>query len=156
MKKIYVITGIFILLFILVGPGYAGYNTIDSIYSNHFMKIDARDAFNRPVTEENRLFQAPFNTYSKLPDISIAPWNVAPIDNSLKYTSKKIFKIPFIATPFIYSSRKTLSRFTVKVSVNNPLYKNWLFFLILPFILLCKEKLPTLDEPRFRVPVLIE
>lgn len=153
MKKIFIIAGAITLLSVLAKPGYSFFNITGG---EHSMHLDARDAFNRPV-ECNYKFQTTsfFKAYSMLTPFGVSRWLHSPFA-SAEISQKKTFKIPFITVPFIYEERKILSCFSKKFVNRKSSYNINILFLILTLGIALKFNLPSKDEPRFRVPVLIE
>lgn len=154
MKKIFVIVAIIALLAILFKPSYAVFDVASGEY---FMRLDARDAYNRPVENNYRFQPTPFlKTYSMLTPFGICRWQRSPFDKSLKFTREKIFKVPLGAVSYIYSERRILSRFSEKIASREYTHKIEIYLLILIVMLIFEPNLQSKKEPRFRVPILIE
>jgi hypothetical protein len=158
MKKIFVIAGLIALLFVLIRPGYAAYNAFDMGNREHFMRVDARDAFNRPV-QTNCSFESSSFTeaYSMLTPFGVSRWCQSHGSASPKITSGKTFKVPLEIVSFINNTqRRILSRFSEKIVAVNPIYKIGIFILITLLFLIFEPFLQTGKEPRFRLPILLE
>ncbi len=152
MKKILFIAGITALIFIVTGTGHAGGGMFNTASDELFMRVDARDAYNRPI-ESNYAFQAMsfHKAFSMLSTFGVCRWQRSPIDKSTKITRDNTFKLPAIVMSFLYNGRRI-----PEYIVSGTFSKLGIYLLILMLVLLHESILQTGREPRFRKPVLLE
>ncbi|MFH1416058.1 MAG: hypothetical protein ABIH89_08270 [Elusimicrobiota bacterium] len=158
MRKLYVTTGIIALVFTVLGTGYAANSSVFNMASDgHFMKMDARDAYNRPVECEYSFETTPFlRAYSRLTPFGVCRLQRFPLDNSLKITIPRIFTLPVVAVSFFYGARRLLSYFSEHIVSKAKVSRIGIHLLIILLVLILEPFLQTGSEPRFRIPVLIE
>jgi hypothetical protein len=151
MKKILGGICVLALLFGLAQAGNAYYEAWDS----HFMRIEGRDAFNRPA-QTNFYFEEPvfFKIYSMISPFGVCRWQPnSPL--SAEISRDKSLKVPYAAVPFI-NNRLILPKISEK-HLSKYLFPQTLTLLLLTaFILSYSPNLCSKDEPRFRVPVFLE
>lgn len=157
MKKIFVITGVITLFFILAKPGYTGYGVFNTDFGSHFMRVEARDAENRLVKSEvNFSNSAFFETYSSLVPFRAARWHRSS-ESTSRITQDRRFQIPLAAVSFIFNNgQRFLQRFSERFFCKGAFHKTNYLLLILFSVLLFEPHLQSKKEPRFRVPILIE
>lgn len=158
MNKIVTIAGILVLLVTVTSAVNASYNAFDMSSESHFMRVDSRDAFNRPVASEYRFESSGFfQAYSQISPFGICRFERLPLDNSVTIIPDKKFRIPTVIASFISNYSRVLLRFLEKVLERDYYCIIGIYLMLFSFFPLAfKENLQSLREPRFRVPVLIE
>ncbi|MBN2406787.1 MAG: hypothetical protein JXJ19_03720 [Elusimicrobia bacterium] len=140
-------------MFGLIQAGHAYY----SAYDSHFMRVDARDAYNRPVESAPVFEESAFSdAYSAAAPLGPGRWSRPLADDDTMIYHNSFFKVPFIAVPFLYSSRSSYPRFTEKHVCNTAFQKTGYLLFMLALVLIYDPNPRSDKEPRFRVPVFLE
>ncbi len=166
-NKIKKITLIFALTSIMIG-GLSGGQKLQARVLNipggdtsHFMRVESRDKNNRPVESAVVFEQTAFSKiYNILSPAGSTRWRrgpLTPVEANLNHVPN--FEFPSPAITLFYSPNTSMKEFFRLLSHSGT--NSTFFFLGFPLIFITtvltfKGNLPTLDEPRFRVPVFLE
>ncbi|MGM0442307.1 MAG: hypothetical protein ACQEQC_07800 [Elusimicrobiota bacterium] len=160
MKKLLTITGVITLFIGLTAVKGAKAQEFGIAGRGHFMRVESRDQNNRVASGSEIAFgETVFSKlYSTLSPAGAGRWHrnpAIPVKTNLKQTRNLEFPEPGIT--LFYSDDHSIKEITGKFLSST---SSFMFFgltlTIISLILTFKENPPSLDEPRFRVPVQIE
>lgn len=158
MKKVFIFTTI-ITLIVLGALGSArAYSPYTASGSNHFMRLDGRDANNRPVEAVVQTESSPFyNAYAMLSSFGRSRWQRSSTSSPLYLGAKKIFSVTLVAVPFIHTEiKRFLNHVKRLLTQSSPFFGISTVILFLLTVLIFESTFHTTREPRFRVPVFLE
>lgn len=156
MKKAFIFITIMTLIVLGALQSARAYSPMSG--SNHFMRLDGRDANNRPVKAAVRTEISPFyNAYAMLTAFGSNRWHRSSESSSLYLGAKKIFSVSLVAVPFIHTEiKRFLNHIKRLLTQSSPFFGVSAVILFLLTVLIFESSFHTTTEPRFRVPVFIE
>ncbi|MFW6134324.1 MAG: hypothetical protein ACOC5R_01970 [Elusimicrobiota bacterium] len=154
MRKILIISFAFVI--VLCSFNIARAFEPNSLSAKYFMNVQGKDSLNNHVLSNysfnNSVF---FKIYSSLTPFGTSRWQRFNLSNT-KIVSDKILELPFVAVPFFTNQRNRLPGFSGKCIHVFNLFNILSILLFTGFVLSFKSNPQSKNEPRFRVPILIE